>query len=182
MTVQVKICGIKDPDIAYRSAQLGADWIGVVLIPESRRFVNVNQAREICHAAKEGGAKTVAVVYQINPGISEQIPLDGLQLYSPSIPNKYTNFYVNHCPLINKDGYLLLDNMQGGSGLELDPDTIIPTPSWKWFLAGGLNPSNVRRYVMRFHPDGVDVSSGVEKEGQKNLDLIKAFINEVKCG
>jgi len=48
------------------------------------------------------------------------------------------------------------------------------------FIAGGLNSRNVGRLVKKIQPWGVDVSSGVETDGQKNTAKIVAFIKAVR--
>ncbi len=47
-------------------------------------------------------------------------------------------------------------------------------------VAGGLNPDNVGELIKSYKPDGVDVSSGVERDGTKDILLIKAFIERVR--
>ncbi|MEB1806836.1 MAG: phosphoribosylanthranilate isomerase [Bacillaceae bacterium] len=40
------------------------------------------------------------------------------------------------------------------------------------FIAGGINPSNVGE-LLTYQPDGIDISSGIEKDGIKDKTLIK---------
>src|SRR5436190_13830560 len=57
----IKICGIRDPETAQKTAQAGANFIGLVFHPPSPRHVNVEQAVAISSAVKNAGASPVAV-------------------------------------------------------------------------------------------------------------------------
>jgi len=48
------------------------------------------------------------------------------------------------------------------------------------YVAGGLQPDNVSELLVQYSPGGVDVSSGVETEGHKDVEKIKRFVERVK--
>jgi anthranilate synthase/indole-3-glycerol phosphate synthase/phosphoribosylanthranilate isomerase len=83
----------------------------------------------------------------------------------------------------------LLDAGSGGSGQQLDlsdvKDVFAKDNGIKVILAGGLNSDNVQSMLSgleeyRGRVEGVDVSSGVEEDGQQSLDKIRAFIKAAK--
>lgn len=47
-------------------------------------------------------------------------------------------------------------------------------------VAGGLNPANVSQLIKEVSPWGIDVSSGVEKDGQKDIGLLRQFIQNAR--
>ena len=79
---------------------------------------------------------------------------------------------------------LLLDtyvkNMRGGSGQTFDlkhvPELGIP-----WYMAGGLTPENVAERLKEKEPYGVDISSGVETDGYKDMKKIEKFTAMVRA-
>mgnify|MGYP001312029508 CR=1 FL=1 len=75
---------------------------------------------------------------------------------------------------------------KGGTGKRFDwtqiPDYAkicheVQLPFW---VAGGIDPSNVAHLVETYQPDGIDVSSGIEQNGVKDQDRMKAIMEKVR--
>ena len=49
-----------------------------------------------------------------------------------------------------------------------------------WFLAGGLSPENAADAIRRLAPYGVDVSSGIETDGVKDIQKMNDFVRAVR--
>lgn len=77
---------------------------------------------------------------------------------------------------------ILLDSKGGGTGKTFDwaigAEVQQRTP---FILAGGLTPDNVAAAVQQVRPWCVDVSSGVETDGQKDHAKIRAYIRNAKA-
>jgi len=74
-----------------------------------------------------------------------------------------------------------LGNASGGTGHRFDW-SIVPTVARRFsvIIAGGLTPDNVAQAIKTINPWGVDVSTGVETGGVKDLKKIKQFIEAVR--
>ncbi|MEX2460811.1 MAG: phosphoribosylanthranilate isomerase [Paenibacillaceae bacterium] len=74
----------------------------------------------------------------------------------------------------------------GGTGKTFAWDCITQYLAWtqqhglKLIVAGGLDEDNVAQLIAKYHPDGVDISSGVETDGSKDPLKIKSFVERVK--
>ncbi len=75
----------------------------------------------------------------------------------------------------------------GGSGKTFAWDGIAPYHRWTashsipLLVAGGLSPDNVSELVGGYPLEGIDVSSGVETDGVKDIDKIKRFVERARA-
>lgn len=201
---KVKICGLTSPAEARYLNENHVDFAGMVLFfPKSKRNISIEQAMEIM-AALDASIKRVAVV--VSPSIEqvrqiEAAGFDYVQIHG-EIPETETEaeaaiaipilkaFNVSDMGSYEKyhndsriAGYVF-DAIEPGSGKTFDWKLVdnIPRDEKLLLLAGGLNPDNVRIAIEAVHPDGVDVSSGVENDDKagKNPEKIHDFVAAVK--
>ncbi len=78
----------------------------------------------------------------------------------------------------------LVEGFQGGTGQSFDWEIAaqMAQNGYEFLLAGGLTPDNVAQAVAQARPWGVDVSSGVETDGNKDPEKMLAFIQNVRSG
>ncbi len=80
---------------------------------------------------------------------------------------------------------LLLDayhpEQLGGTGKTLDWRSLRAfSPSRPWFLAGGLTPANILTAIAELSPNGIDLSSGVERSpGDKDLSKVRQLFDQL---
>lgn len=201
---KIKICGLTSPAEARYLNENHVDFAGMVLFfPKSKRNISIEQAKEIM-AALDASIKRVAVV--VSPSIEqvrqiEAAGFDYVQIHG-EIPETETEaeaaiaipilkaFNVSDMGSYEKyhndsriAGYVF-DAIEPGSGKTFDWKLVdnIPRDEKLLLLAGGLNPDNVRMAIEAVHPDGVDVSSGVENDNGagKNPEKIHDFVSAIK--
>ena len=71
--------------------------------------------------------------------------------------------------------------MLGGIGHTIDwQDLAQFKPAIPWLLAGGLTPDNIKDALSRLQPNGIDLSSGVERSpGDKDLDKVAQLFEAI---
>lgn len=103
---------------------------------------------------------------------------DQEQAWLDAVSNHHAPVHFAQCPLII-DAYV--PGSYGGTGVLADwQRAAVLARTQRLMLAGGLNPENVGDAVRQVRPWGVDVSSGVEQDGHKDVSRIEAFIRAVR--
>ncbi|WP_462411876.1 phosphoribosylanthranilate isomerase [Neobacillus sp. Marseille-QA0830] len=199
--MKVKICGITDVGTGVKAAEYGADAIGFVFA-ESKRKVTVERAREIAVKLPQDVWKVGVFVNQTRDEIQRIASFVGLthiQLHGEEPADFCESFALPVIKAISFQSnekleemnsypstFLLLDGpkgkYRGGNGTSFDWNQVDTNVIYgkKLILAGGLHAENVEAAIRIINPYMVDVSSGVETEGRKDLKKIRAFIERAK--
>ncbi|SHJ66079.1 phosphoribosylanthranilate isomerase [Geosporobacter subterraneus DSM 17957] len=197
---KIKICGLKrKEDIQYVN-QLQPDYVGFVFAKSSRQ-VDLSWARELIQGLDQH-IKKVGIFQDMRKEavnhIAEGCGLDVLQFHGDEEPEYCKAFQreVWKAFRIKDDesfiqmqqyavaGYLLdtyTAGQYGGSGKTFPWELAVNIKRTGLLIAaGGLHADNVREAIRILKPDIVDVSSGVEKNGLKNFNKMRSFIEKVR--
>ena len=191
---KVKICGLSTVEAVETAVLAGADYIGFVFA-ESKRQVSLEQAQEL---AKRVTGKTKIVGVFVSPSLEDleqaigQVPLDMVQIHGTfdevlipliSVPViRAIQLSDQEAQVSSQADYLLFDAPVAGSGQTFDWGLLKDQKIQQdFFIAGGLTVDNVRQARETFQPYVLDVSSGVETDGRKDIEKIKAFIEGAKA-
>ena len=99
----VKICGVRTPEIALTAAESGADLIGLVFWPGSRRAIGPDEGAAIVRALREARHDTLVVGLFVNEeperinAVAEEV---GLDLVQPSGDEQPADLARIRAPLV----------------------------------------------------------------------------------
>ncbi|WP_058308815.1 phosphoribosylanthranilate isomerase [Gracilibacillus massiliensis] len=201
--VQVKICGLRNKEAIQAAVEADVDFIGFVFA-ESKRRVTMEEAVDLAQYVPDQVKKVGVFVnesIETIEEIAEAVGLDYVQLHGDETPafceqlelpvikafEVKTEEDLDRVAAYNC-AYYLLDSpggkYRGGSGETFDWSLVQNNNflTKKILLAGGLKVDNVEEAIKEVVPAGVDVSSGVETDGVKDLEKIKAFLDAAKKG
>ncbi|EMY77605.1 N-(5'phosphoribosyl)anthranilate isomerase [Leptospira weilii serovar Ranarum str. ICFT] len=204
---KVKICGIRDLEIAKICKEAGADYIGLNFAASSPRKISFADAQKIVeyYRAQKNSPEIVLLFYQNPPEEIESVVSaldhdlvqwvwDDPELVSVDrealLGKRQICSYRVQVPVYNENlkdipgEFLILDSYSkgagGGTGETFNWEFISEIER-KFFLAGGLNPTNVANAIQTVRPFGVDVASGVESSpGIKDAQKVIQFIRNTK--
>ncbi len=198
MMTKVKLCGLKsEADIAAANI-LRPDYVGFVFAPHSRRYLAPQKAallrqqldKNIIAVGVFVNEKVEAVATLLTEGTIDIAQLHGAendeyisqlkQLTDKEIIKAFKIENTGDVKLaaLSSADYILLDS-GGGTGTSFDWN-LLQGFARPYFLAGGLDCSNVSEAVCRLRPYAVDVSSGIETDGTKDYEKMTAFVEAVR--
>ncbi len=195
---RIKLCGLTRPEDIRAANELGPDCVGFVFAPRSRRYVTPQRAAELKQALDPRiravgvfvNETAQAVAAFLNGGIIDIAQLHGSEdeeyiqrlraLTGRPLIRAFRIETERDIARAGRSGadYILLDSGSGSGGsFDWKLAQNFPRP---YFLAGGLNPDNVKDALRRLAPYGVDVSSGIETDGIKDKRKMAAFVAAVR--
>ncbi|HEX5414834.1 MAG TPA: phosphoribosylanthranilate isomerase, partial [Chloroflexota bacterium] len=202
MNPLVKICGLREVEHARVAVEAGADYLGFVFAP-TRRYVAPEIVggiiRELPRAVPTVGlfvnaaAETVREIF-LSCGLDfVQLCGDESRAYCAALGLPVIKSlrvrgaevaaeverYAPLCHWVQLDGFQ--PGAFGGTGTTFDWHLARElAKSHRIMLAGGLSAENVAEAIGIAQPWGVDVSSGVETDGKKDPEKIRAFIEAAR--
>ena len=194
---KIKLCGLTRITDIQTANQLKPDYIGFVLEPKSKRYIKPECAAElktildpdIAAVGVFVNEKPEVIAALLNQNIIDLAQLHGTEdeLYIQQLRLLTTKPLIKAFKINNKTDleaaknssadHILLD-AGAGDGQTFDWD-ILKSFTRPYFLAGGLNPSNVDEAIKKLSPYAVDVSSGIETAGFKDAAKMKSFVDAV---
>lgn len=197
---KIKICGLTTPGDIQVVNEVQPDYIGFVFAP-SRRQVSAIQAAAL-KARLAPGIQSVGVFVNESAeqilSLAEAGIIDMIQLHGDETEEFILNIKtrtripvirvvrvqsaddIQHALCIPGD-YLLFDtytkDVYGGSGHTFDW-SCIPQMNRPYFLAGGLNQTNIIQ-AAQTPAYCLDISSGVETGGRKDPEKIRCVVRTI---
>ena len=193
--IRIKLCGLSRENDIFAANALMPEYVGFVFWPKSRRYASPETAEtlkkilvpEILSVGVfvDEDPENIAAITQ--RGIIDIIQLHGheneeyiYQLRTLSGKNIIKAFKSGEVRKTSAD-YVMIDSGMGtGKTFDWSACSITQNITSPLFIAGGLTPENAAQAIQIFHPFAVDVSSGIETNGVKDIEKMTAFVEAVR--
>ena len=196
---KIKLCGLSRLCDIEMVNQLVPEYIGFVFATQSKRYISPDQIMKLKKHIHPS-ITTVGVFVNeapeevsklLNHGVIDMAQLHGREdedyikvLRTVTDKPIIKAFSINtEADLIDAyestADYVLLDSGYGGTGKTFDWE-LAKSLVRPYFLAGGLSLINIDRAIKTLDPYAVDVSSGIETDGQKDMDKMSEFVHIVR--
>ena len=194
---KIKMCGMMYTADVITAQNLQVDYVGFILSQGFRRSLTYDTFADLQSLVTDTSIKKVGVfVNESIEYVSRYLSMiDMIQLHGKEnndfikALNNYTDKKIIKAFKIRTEynitaaqnslaDHILLDSGEG-SGKLFNHD-LLNSIEREYFLAGGLSPENIEEVLKKLSPYAVDVSSGIETNGRKDTDKMKAFANAVR--
>jgi len=188
MSIWIKICGLTTEESVASAIDAGADAIGFVFAPSTRK-VTAQRAAELSRHVSGGVTRVAVMQHPTQAQLDEVLAVfrpDALQTDAEDLVGLHLPAWLRLIPVLRSGravpqpipGRVLFEGPASGTGEVADWSAAAAFAlRTELILAGGLNPQNVAKAVIAVAPFGVDVSSGVERSaGVKDPAKIRDFI------
>ncbi len=201
---RVKFCGLRTPSDVDAAIGCGVDAVGFVFVPQSPRYITIQDAIPLVQSAQQAGVTAVAlfanqeasfiadVVNKIKPDVIQFHGDEEAEFcqqfnrpYWKAVPMLTVNDYSAYVNQHPSAAAYLLDaygrKQSGGSGRSFEWFKIPEVLRDSMILAGGIHAENVRLALQITAAKYIDTSSGIEASpGVKSRSKMKALMDEVK--
>lgn len=196
--MKIKLCGLTRPlDIKCANA-LNPDYVGFVFAKESKRYISLETAKsfkdillpkiQAVGVFVNEDVKTIADLLNSNiidiaqlHGNEDETYIKKLRVLTDKPIIKAFKIKTREDLSVVRTSsadYVLIDS-GSGSGNVFDWD-LVKTFDRPYFLAGGLNPQNVEEAIRTLKPYAIDVSSGIETDGLKDVRKMTDFVRTAR--
>ena len=197
---RIKMCGLRRAEDIDAVNELLPEYIGFVFFSGSKRYI-APEAAGALRAQLDPGIRAVGVFVDeeaetvaglLNSGVIDLAQLHGheneeyLAKLRKLADRPLVRAFRIRCEedvrkaMESSAEHILLD-AGAGDGKTFDWK-LLRAAGRPYFLAGGLNPDNVSAAVRELKPFAVDVSSGIETGGFKDIEKMRAFARAVREG
>ena len=190
MKLEVKICGLTRREDALLAAELGADSVGFVVYPGSRRYVPVEALAELtrdlpAHVRKVGvfvDASRDEILRAVEAGKLDVVQLHGHESADFARAIDFAEVWKATYDPDFPAARLVCDAPRGGSGQPGDHAKATELAKMRpVMLAGGIAPDNAVDFARRVRPAGIDLAGGVESApGVKDEFKMRQLFQNVK--
>lgn len=197
--VKVKVCGITNSEDALFCERAGADALGFIFFPGSRRYISPEKAKAIISNLSPLTVKVGVFVNNTEDEIRLIAAVTGINIIQLHGDENEYFFQDAHLPVIKAyrikeasdfsrwtyperitplfDSYS--STAYGGTGVSLQYEEIPDELCARSIIAGGISEANIERVIAR-NPMGIDLVSSLESApGKKDYRKVEQFFNKL---
>ncbi|MEC1739054.1 phosphoribosylanthranilate isomerase [Bacillus mojavensis] len=205
----LKYCGIRSLQDLRLAVDSQADYLGFIFADSKRKVFTADVKKWLSQVrtGKQIVGVFVNETVETIARIAYELQLDVIQLHGDETPKDAEALrLLTHCEIWKAlhhnstaiqdmdrfndcvDGFLIdssVKGARGGTGVAFAWECVpeyqqkAEQTGKRCFIAGGVNPDTIAD-LLKWKPGGVDLASGIEKNGQKDVNLIRLLEERMK--